>query len=153
MISDMEKKLIISLRRNARHKIKDIAHEHNLPISTVAYLLHKLEDDNLIHHKTHVAFEKLGYNHMIFVALKTDSSNRTRLREYLEQSKNINTLCVINSGYDFHLEAVFRNQGEAKEFIEDIHEKHNILEKNIYNIINKLHSEKFLTTEEHFKEV
>ena len=87
----------------------------------------------------------------MFIALKTEIENRNQLRNYLEENKNINTLHIINGGFDFHAETVFKNQKQAQDFLDDLQIKNNITEINTYNIIDTVHSEKFLTKEEHFE--
>ena len=149
-MNDKEKKLISSLRKNGREKIKKIAEDNNIPVSTMFDLLHRLEDKGFIEHKTHINFEKIGYPIKQFFAVKSTPSTRDKLKNFLETKSNINNLHIINSGFDFHFEALFKNQKEAQEFQELLEEQSLVTEKNVYNVIDTLAKEKFMTEEEHF---
>ncbi|RJQ15565.1 Lrp/AsnC family transcriptional regulator [Candidatus Woesearchaeota archaeon] len=150
MLTPKEKKLIAGLRNNARQKIKTIAQKNNLPVSSMFELLNKLEKNNIIQHSCRVNFDSIGYPVRMYITLKTELQNREPLQLYLEQHKQVNSLHIINSGYDFLVEAVFKNQKQAQDFMDLLEVNNAIVKKNVYNVIETIHQERFLTEEEHF---
>jgi DNA-binding Lrp family transcriptional regulator len=151
MVKEKEKHLIINLRKNGRQKIKTIAQKHNYPTSTMTDVLHKMEEKGILKHKTNIQFEKIGYPIKILIAIKTGIPYRNQLRTYLKNNKNVNTLHMINTGYDYHCEAIFKNQKEVQEFTEKLRQENQIKEMKIFYIIETITHEKFLTEEEHFE--
>jgi DNA-binding Lrp family transcriptional regulator len=151
MITDRQKTLIASLRNNGRAKIHTLAKRENIATSSLTDMLHRMENAGVIHHVTHVAFDKIGYPVRMFIAIKTDNHNKTTLRNFLTDQKNINTLHEINSGYDYHFEALFKNQKEAQEFLDELEEKNTIIYKHVYNVIDTIHHEKFMTDKDHYE--
>jgi len=151
MLSDKEKKLIIGLRKNGRQKINLLAKQHNCPTSTMAALLHRLEEKGILEHKSNISFEKLGYPVRMFISVKTSMENRNKLRQYLADSRHVNSLHVVNSGYDYHFESIFRNQKHAQDFLDDLETKNEIFKKEVHYVIDTIHSERFLTEEGHFE--
>ena len=51
----------------------------------------------------------------------------------------------INNGFDFIVEAVFKNINELENFIESLEDKFKIKSKNVYYIIDEIKREKFMT--------
>jgi Lrp/AsnC family transcriptional regulator, leucine-responsive regulatory protein len=149
-MNDKKKQLIVELRKNGRRKLTDISAKTGIAVSTLFDIIHRLEEKGFVDHKTHVNFSKLGFGVHLLLALKTDYSNRERLGEHLSTIRNVNSVFRINSGYDFLIEAVFRDQKEAQDFIDTLMVTHNIESKTMFNVIETVHREKFLTSEEDF---
>jgi DNA-binding Lrp family transcriptional regulator len=151
MLTDKEKRLIIGLRKNGREKINCLAKKYKYPNSTMSDLLHKMEERGVIEHKNKVAFEKIGFPVRMFVILKTNYEKRDQLQNYLTMCKNVNSVHLIDSGFDFHVEGVFKNQKEAQDFLDELEIKNSILQKQVYSVMDTIYHEQFLTKEEHFE--
>lgn len=145
-----EQELIMALRKNGRTKINNFAKEKNYPTSTMADTLHKLEKKGILNHKTHINFEKLGYPIKLLISLKTTRQAKEQLREYLLAQENINTLHEVNSGHDFHCEAIFGSVKESHSFLQNLEENNLLLEKDVHEVIETISSERFLTKADHF---
>ena len=148
-MKSQHQKLIVELRRNARSKLTEISEASKIPVSTLFDSIHNLESENIIEHKTLVNFEKLGFNTRVFMAFKINLKNKEILEDYMKKAKNINSIFHINSGYDYLIDGVFRNQKELQKFIDEIGAL--ITEKNILNVIDVVENERFLTNENHFE--
>ena len=149
-LKEKEKKLIVALRKNGRKKIKKFANEKNIPVSTMFDVLKRLEKKKIIQHSSSLAFEEIGFPFRIFVTVRTMPQVREDLKEYLLNSKNVNTIHEIDTGFDFHFEAVFKNPKNARDFMTDFEEKNSLIEIRTYNIIANVCKEKFLTEDSHF---
>ncbi len=150
MLTKKEKRLIIGLRKNGRARVNAIAKENDLPVSSMADLLHKMEESKLLRHVTVPAYERLGFPIRMFITLKTPSEKRESLLEYFKASSNVNTIHHINTGHDFHVDCIFKNQKEAQDFIDDLEDSNSITEKHVFNLIDTIHHEQFMTDEHHF---
>jgi DNA-binding Lrp family transcriptional regulator len=130
--------------------INEVAKQLKYATSTMYDMLHRLENKQIIEHTSRVAFEKIGYPIRIFVIVKTSTTNRDKLKTYLQQKPSVNSLYTINHRSNFHIECIFRNQSEVEEFLEELEERHPLSEIHVYNVLESIHSERFLTEKEHF---
>ena len=151
MMKEKEKKLVIELRKNGRQDITKLASMHGYPKSTMYDILHKLERKGILEHTTKVDFEKLGFPIRIFMMVKTSPQHKAEMKEFLMRQKNVNSIYTVNHSANFHFEAIFRNQKGIEEFLEALEAKMPLTQINVYNVIEKICSEKFLTEEEHFE--
>jgi len=150
MISEREKKIIVELRNDSRQDITKLAKKYGFPKSTMYDLLHRLEERKILIHASKVDFEKLGFPIQIFMIIKTTLQHKESMRRFLTGKKNINSIYTVNQGTNFLFEGIFRNQKEVEEFLEELEEKNPLTQINVFNVIEKICSEKFLTEEEHF---
>jgi DNA-binding Lrp family transcriptional regulator len=150
MLNDKEKQLLMQLRKNSRVNINDVAKKFNHATSTMYDMLHRLEYKNIIAHTSKVAFEKIGYPIKVFIIIKTSLTHKDKLRAYLQTKPQINSLHTINHSSSFHMECIFRNQIEVEEFLEDLEDRNALSEINVYNVLETIYTEKFLTEKEHF---
>jgi len=144
-------KLITELRKNSRIKLKDISSKLSIPISTIFDMMKSLKKEGVIEHKSLIKFDELGFPFQTVFAIKTSKKHRESLRNYFVKHTRINSVFQINSEYDFLVEALFRNQKEMQDFIDELETKNIILKKTIFNIISTIQRENFLTESDHFK--
>ena len=53
-----------------------------------------------------------------------DKDRKDEMQNFLLRHTRVNTLFRINNGYDFFLEAIFRNMNELDEFTRQLDEYH-----------------------------
>lgn len=150
MLTDKERKLVIELRKNGRQDITKLAAKYNYPKSTLYDMLHRLEQKGILEHTSKIDFEKIGFPIQIFIVAKTTTQNKESMKKYLMGKKNVNSIYTVNQGSNFHFEGVFRNQREVEDFLEELEDSNPLTQINVYNVIERITSEKFLTEEEHF---
>ncbi len=151
MLNEKEKSLIVALRNNSRQKINVLAKKHSYPVSTMIDMLHKMEREGIVFHNSSLCFTKIGYPLQLFMAVKTDNSGREELKSFLSNQKNVNSFYLVNSGYDYHFEAIFKNSKEEYDFIDELNRKNKILDSHIYRVIESIHNNRFLSREDHFE--
>ncbi len=151
MLSEKERKLVAALRKESGVSIAKLAKKFGIPKSTLFDLRKRLEQDKMIQNKSMVSFEKIGFPVRMFVAIKTSPNDRSSLTRYLSEKPNVNSLYIVNSGFDIHFEALFRNQKENMEFMEDIEKMFKIYQAHEFNVIEIVKHEKFLIEESHFE--
>jgi len=143
MNQEKERKLISYLRVNGRERLTKISKETGVPVSTLFDMLKKT--DKIIKHTCLADFSKLGYGIRATIILKTISNQRSELKNYLLKHFNTNSLWKINNGFDYMTEMIFRNICDLEYFIEDLENKFEIVECNIYYIIDDLAREIFMS--------
>ena len=137
--------IISSLRQNARMKLTDMSRMTRIPVSTLFDRM-KLHEGNIIQkHTALVDFSKLGYNTRANIILKVKKEDRNAIRDFLMKHSCVNSAFKINNGYDFLIEAVFKNIKEVEDFIELLEEKFKIKAKQVFYVIDDLKKEAFLS--------
>ncbi|MEM4268393.1 MAG: Lrp/AsnC family transcriptional regulator [Candidatus Woesearchaeota archaeon] len=136
--------LLASLRKNARETLTKMSQQTHIPISTIFDKLKQFEKEVIKKHTTLVDFGKIGFSTRANITLKVDKSDKEDIRCFLEKHMNVNSVYKINNGYDYLVEAVFRNIKELEDFIDIIETKHKIKNKQVYYIIEDIKREEFL---------
>lgn len=142
-----EKDLLIlsHLRKDSRMALTEMSKITKIPVSTIFDKIKQQETEIIQKYTSIIDFEKLGYNSKTMMIIRVSYDMRMLLKEFLETQDNINNFYIINSGYDFMIETIFRNQKETENFIEELQRNFEILELLRYNIIEGVNRENFLT--------
>lgn len=148
MISKKDAEIISHLRNNARKKITNISREMKIPVTTIYDRVKSYEKKFVTRHVSLLDFPKLGLHAKANIAIKVERDSREALQEFLMQHPNVNSLSKVNFGSDFLAEVVFRNTGEVQNFTEKL-EKDFQSQIQVFNIIDELKKEDFLTRPEH----
>ncbi len=148
MVNNVNKKdiLILSeLRKNSRATLTKLSRDTKIPISTIFDKLRNHES-NLIHkHTCLVDFATLGFNTKAQIMIKVGKESREGIKDYLAKNMNVNSVFKINNGYDYAVECIFKHIKELEEFIEDIELKFEIIERQVYYVIEDIIREKFMS--------
>lgn len=120
-----------------------------MPISTVHDTLRANKVDVVKNYTCVLDFSKLGFNCRAQIILRVKKTERDAIREHLLKSANINSVYRINNGYDFLIEAIFKDLRDADEFLERLEDKFKISEKKVYYIMEDIVRETFLTDRIH----
>jgi DNA-binding Lrp family transcriptional regulator len=136
------------LRNNARETLTKISKKTRIPISTLYDKLRLNQNHIITKHTTLIDFSKLGYNCRASIALKVEREEREPIKEYLMKNTSVNNLFKINNGFDYLLDAVFRNVKEMEDFLDILQSKFKILEQKTHFIIEEIERENFLANPE-----
>ncbi len=135
--------IIRQLRKNARQSLTEISSTTSIPVTTVHDRM-KQHEKWIIKHTSLLDFQHLGYNGRAYIALKADKKCRIELRDFLLKHQNINSVLVVNYGFDLMAEVIFRNIKEVENFTELLSEKFGVLEIKIFHVLDELQKEEFL---------
>jgi DNA-binding Lrp family transcriptional regulator len=138
------------LRENGRKKLTEISSKTNIPVSTVFDMLHRFEKQELIQHKTHIDFGKLGYEIRVMIALETSREGNEQLQKFLQQHRNVNSVFSLQPDCRFMVEAVFKNHDDYGVFLSTLQNQHDIVQKNVYQIGKVIQDEQFLKDLDHY---
>lgn len=137
--------IISHLRNDSRISLTNLSRKTNIPISTIFDKLNQDKGNILKKHTSLIDFEKMGYSSKTIFVIKSGFERRDLLKDYLLAHSNVNNFYLTNSGYDFMIETIFKNQRETQHFLELLERTFNLDDIKSYNIIEDIHREKFLT--------
>ncbi|MBS3165868.1 Lrp/AsnC family transcriptional regulator [Candidatus Woesearchaeota archaeon] len=145
MIKKNELILLSHLRRNARETLTKISRDTRIPVSTIFDKL-KRYDNNLIKKATVLLdFQKLGYNTRVTLMLKVPKEQRDNLKNFLIHENNVNSIYRVNNNFDFLMEGIFTSMQDFQEFIENLEEKFEIKDKQMFYILDDIKKEEFMS--------
>jgi len=137
-------------RRNARENLTRISRYTKIPVSTIFDRLREFEKDLIKKHTTLVDFKKLGFDIKVNMLFRISRDSRDEFREFLMTNENINSIFRINNGYDFMVEAIFRDMNDLQRFTELL-ERFKVEAKQELFVLEDLKREGFLSDEVHTK--
>ena len=144
-----KKELIIlsHLRQNARKSLTEIFRQTGVPVSTLFDKLKKYEKGLIKKNTVLLNFNKLGFGVRVKILLKAAKDQKENLRIHLVNSHNVNSVSSVTNGFDFLIEALFRNLKDMQQFSDNI-EQFNLTKKEEFFIIEEFKSESFLSQPE-----
>lgn len=151
MLTESESKIISHLRSNARQSGAFLARKLGIPASTFFDKLRSCEQRFVRKHTCLLDFEKLGFSSRMQIVFEVPEENRQAVHEFLFNHESVNSLCKINHGFDFLVECVFRNSSEAKSFIDNLKNEFGIVKFCLFDILEELRKEDFLSCRESLK--
>lgn len=153
MISKKDAEIISHLRNNARKKITVIAKQTGIPVTTIYDKLRAHEKKFIKKHTTLLDFQKFGLYAKASIAINVDRDSKEALQKFLFDHPNVNSLSKVNFGTDFLFEVVFKSQNDLENFSENLEREYKITRLQIFNIIEELKREDFLTKPEHLNSI
>ncbi|MEK6904594.1 MAG: Lrp/AsnC family transcriptional regulator [Nanoarchaeota archaeon] len=141
--------ILASLRKNARESLTTISRKTGIPVSTIFDKL-KNNINNLVQrHTSLLNFNEMGYSTRITMTLRVKKNEKEKAREFLLKNRFVNSAYKINNGYDFLIEAIFRNMSEVEAFIEQMESSFKVNEMKIFYIIDEIKREDFMSSPEY----
>lgn len=140
--------LMTYLRNNARENLTRISRMTSIPVSTIFDKLREYEKDLIRKHTTLIDFRKIGFDIKVHMMLRASREDREKLREFLMNHENINSVFKVNNGFDFMIEALFRDMNDMQRFNELL-ERFNIEAKQEMFILDDMKREGFLDNSVH----
>ncbi len=147
MIPHKHLKILCQLRKDCRMPLTKMSRRTGIAVSTIFDKIKSYQNDFIVKHTSIINFSRLGYSACAKIIVKVEREQREELRKYLSKQQNINSLFKINNGYDFLFEAVFLSLNETEDFIENLEERFNIIEKQIFYITEDIKRESFMEYE------
>ena len=149
MINKKELSILMNMRQDGRRTLTQISKNTGVPISTV-YDRIRTHIDGLIHKNCClIDFSKLGLGCRVNIVLKVKRDDRSAVKDFLLKHHSVNNVWKINNGYDFLADCVFRHVKEVEDFVERFEERYEIIENQIFYVIEELQHESFLTDPVH----
>ncbi|MBI4450503.1 Lrp/AsnC family transcriptional regulator [Candidatus Woesearchaeota archaeon] len=140
--------ILSHLRQNGRMSLSELSRKSRMPVSTIWERMKWQCAQDIARHSCIVDFTKLGFQARASVLLAVNRKDRDRLREHLSKHLNVNGLYRITNGYDFLVECVFRNLKEMDCFVQNLEDKHDIVDKKVHIVVDDVKREGFLADPE-----
>ncbi len=137
-------KIIASLREYGREPLTTMSKKIKVPVSTIFDRLRWQEKNEIIKPTALINFNKLGLEVRASLFLKVDKKDKSGLKEYLVNNNLVNSVYSLGNGFDFLVEAVFYKLKDLDNFLEKIEDKFEIMDKEVYYVVDELKKEGFL---------
>ena len=131
-------------RNNARESLTKLSKMTRIPVSTIFDKLKEFEGDVINKHTALVDFKKLGFDIKVHMMFKVNKENRDEFQRFLLNNHRINSVFRINNGYDYLIEAIFRDMKELQEFGESI-DIFKVEQKQDFFVLEDIKREDFLS--------
>ena len=135
---------IAALRKNARAKLKDLAHTTGEDIDELNKFIRREMSTTITRFTSLVNFSDLGFPIRLMLVLAVSSKQKEAMKRYLKSHQNTNGIFLINNGYDFFLDMLFKDVKEAHTFCEELSSKYLIYEKKEYFILQTVTEQSFM---------
>ena len=142
--------LITCFRKNARENLTHISKMTSIPVSTIFDKLREFEKDIIKKHTTLIDFRRLGFDIRLSMLFKVARESRDDFKRFLMTNENVNSIYRISNGFDYLIEAIFKDMNDLQRFTELL-ENYKIETKQELFILEDLKRESFLTDEVHTK--
>ena len=116
--------LMSYFRNNSRENLTKISRQTHIPISTIFDKLRQFEESLIKKHTTLVDFKQIGFDIRVNILFKVAKDSRDEFREFLMKSFNINSIFRVNNGFDYLVEAIFRDMSDLNRFLEQLEAFH-----------------------------
>ena len=148
-MKEKELEVLRALRENARETLTTISRRTGIPVSTLFDRLSEYKQKVIIKHTCLIDYTKLGYDLRVQLLIRM-AKDKDVFEKFITNHLHVNTVYKINNGYDYLVEAVFRNMKDFTEFVQSL-DKFPIKERKEFYILEDLKREAFLTTPTHVK--
>ena len=136
--------LMSYFRKNARESLTKLSKMTHIPVSTIFDKLKEFEDTVISKHTSIIDFRKLGFDIKVHMMFKVEKDNREEFQRFLMRYPQINSVFRINNGYDYLVEAIFRDMKELQEFGEKV-DTFSVEQKQDFFVLEDIKREDFLT--------
>jgi len=148
MLKERDLNVISHFRQNSRTSLTKLSRLTKIPVSTIFDKLKEYEKKNIImKHTSLIDFKTLGYDIRTQMLLTAQKDSRGELQKFLVMHPRVNTVFRINNGYDFLVEAIFKDMNELDKFSKEI-EDFNPKEKKEFFIMEDVKREEFMSFKE-----
>ena len=152
MLTKQQELLILSsMRSDSRQSLTLLSRKTRIPVSTLHERLKRFHSEIIQRNTALLDFPSLGFAAQVTLLLAVNRDSREDLKTHLFKSKVVNSCYRINNGFDFFVEAVFRNMHEAEKYIEDLEQRFSLRNKHVHYVMDVLKREAFLSSPEYIK--
>lgn len=136
--------LVTYFRNNARENLTRISRMTSIPVSTIFDKLREYERGLIRKHTTIVDFKKLGFDIRITLLFKVARDAKSAFKDFLMEHDNVNSVFRVSNGFDYVVDAVFRNMDDLQDFMAAV-DSFNIEDKQELFVIEDIKREEFLS--------
>lgn len=139
-----EKELLVTLRQNCRLSLTEISKKTRIPVTTIYDKLKEACDDIITRYTVLLDFAKLGYTIRVQFFIRAQKNKRENLFQHLLTHPNVNSAYLVNNGYDFACDTLFRDIASAEQFAKELEEKYRVTKIDSFYVLQDFKREAFL---------
>lgn len=144
MLKEKEFLILGHFRNDARISLTKLSKLTKVPVSTIFDKIKEYKRTNLIRKYTSLLdFKKLGYEIRTQVLISSAKETKDALQKFLVNHPRVNNVFRINNGYDFLIEAIFRDMQELDFFTREL-EEFNPVQRKEFFVMEDIKREEFL---------
>ncbi len=137
-------KIIAHLRQDSRRNLTRISKHTLMPVSTIFDRMKKYNKEIITKSTVLVDFKKLGYDIKVNILVKICQEKREPLKKFLESCLSVNSVYRINNGFDYFIEAIFKDMLHLEQFNDKIDSLGAEL-KQVHYILEEIRREEFIS--------
>lgn len=137
-------KIIAHLRQDSRRNLTKISRHTLMPISTIFERIKKYNKEIITKSTVLVDFKKLGYNIKVNILVKVCQEKRESLKKFLESCLSVNSVYRINNGFDYFIEAIFKDMLHFEQFNDKI-DSLGVESKQVHYVLEEIKREEFIS--------
>jgi DNA-binding Lrp family transcriptional regulator len=146
-MKEKELHIIRHLRINSRETLTRLSKKTGIPISTLFDKLNQFRQDLILRHTCLLDYNKLGFDLRVQLLVKIQKE-RDKFEQFVTEHFHVNSVFKINNGYDYLIEAVFKNMQDFTDFLQHL-ERFPLKERKEFYVLSDLKREAFLTSDAH----
>ncbi len=146
-MKEKELQIVRHLRTNGRETLTRLSKKTGVPISTLFDKLNQYKQEFIVRHTCLLDYARLGFDLRVQLLVKL-SKDKERFEHFIVEHYHVNSVFRINNGYDYLIEAVFKNMSDFTDFMLAL-ERHGIKDRKEFYVLQDLRREAFLTSEAH----
>ena len=147
-MKEKDLKVLSHFRNNARESLTKMSKKTKVPVSTIFDRLREYENSSLIKkHTSIIDFKALGFGVRTHLVLRSDRSKRDQLKDFLTKHNSVNNVFRISNGFDFFVEAIFKNLDELDIF-NKLLENYKLEDRQEFFVMEDIKREDFLCHKE-----
>lgn len=151
MLKNKDLMMLSHFRNNSRISLTKLSKLTKIPVSTLFDKMKQFESISLIKKNTVLLdFKKIGFD-IKNIMLLSCKNNKEELQKFLLKHPKVNNVFKINNGFDFVIEAVFKNLNDMNEFLKQL-ERYEIIDKKEFFILEDLKREAFMSSNSKYPE-
>lgn len=144
---EKELQILRFLRMNSRETLTRLSKKTGVPISTLFDKLKEYRERLITRHTCLLDYQKLGFDLRVQLLFKVQKEKEA-FEQYLTTHYHVNSVFRINNGYDYLVEAVFKNMRDFTDFLTGL-DRFAIKDRKEFYVLQDVKREAFLTSETH----
>lgn len=144
MLKEKEILILGHFRNDARISLTKLSKLTKVPVSTIFDKIKEYKKTNLIRKYTSlIDFKKLGYEIRVQMLVSSSKEFKEDMQKFFVNHPRVNNVFRINNGFDFLVEAIFRDMQELDAFTRALDEFSPVQKKEFF-VMEDIKREEFL---------
>ncbi|MDY6788730.1 MAG: Lrp/AsnC family transcriptional regulator [Candidatus Nanohaloarchaea archaeon] len=137
MVSEFDQKLLKELSEDSRQRLKDLARELGVSITTVNNHIQDLEEEGIIDRFTIKAnYEELGYTVKALIAVRFRRGSLVESQKQITRSDNVMAVYDVTGSFDAMVVCRFKSTRDMDDFIKEVLPQEEVKRTETFVVLN-----------------